>query len=296
MAPNYKGPDGKWYDLRNDDDYIAVADALSVAQTGHIMTEEEYQETRALLDAIASDNVEDLDRAHTNEPRNPEAKARMNEALAYVRDYTGTFGLILDLKADRRFGTKYMTLTERQVAAVLASKEREQAWARANDERARDPRHIEAREYLDTYTGTFNFLLEMKAHTGSFSDKQVDAILRCKARDTHPQQVVSSRAPGATTTITDGVYQSPDGRIIKVQKAVHGSGNLYAKVFNPDTKEFEYAPGVVNTVRPEWKMTIEQASEFGRLYGRCVNCGRTLTWEKSIERAMGPVCFGRMFS
>ena len=56
------------------------------------------------------------------------ARAREQEATAYIKDYQGRFGLVLDLRAHPRFGTKWFSLTERQVDAVLASKAREAAW------------------------------------------------------------------------------------------------------------------------------------------------------------------------
>jgi hypothetical protein len=93
-----------------------------------------------------------------------------------------------------------------------------------------------------------------------------------------------------------------DGRVIKVQRAVHGSGNLYAKVLvidveaadgKPAEAHFEYAPGVVNQTSVETLMTREDGAKFGRLYGMCVKCAATLTDEESIERGMGPICAGK---
>ncbi len=41
-------------------------------------------------------------------------------------------------------------------------------------------------------------------------------------------------------------------------------------------------------------MTLEQAQEFGKLYGVCCRCAADLTDEDSIARGMGPVCAGKM--
>lgn len=70
--------------------------------------------------------------------------------------------------------------------------------------------------------------------------------------------------------------------------------NSYAKKFNPETKSWEYAPGAVTKLRAEFKIGLEGAKQFGALYGRCIRCSRTLTAEESIEKAMGPVCSGKM--
>jgi hypothetical protein len=114
-------------------------------------------------------------------------------------------------------------------------------------------------------------------------------------------------APGEVTE--DGMYRHPEtGDIFKVQKAVHGSGNLYAKrlvvdqawerdadgtVLVQGEAHFEYAPGAIRALKAEWRMTLEQAKYYGSLYGVCIRCGTTLTLEESIERAMGRTCAGK---
>lgn len=116
----------------------------------------------------------------------------------------------------------------------------------------------------------------------------------------------------------DGMYRNPaNGEIFKVQWN-RGSGDgrrLYAKklilaTFSQDgtnaqilhsiplsgdkpgmvEHSFSYAPGAMKYIRPEWRMTMEEAKQFGALYGTCLRCGRTLTLEESIERAMGRIC------
>lgn len=116
-------------------------------------------------------------------------------------------------------------------------------------------------------------------------------------------------APAAGAVTEDGMYRNPEtGEIFKVQRAVHGSGNLYAKILVVDQAwerdadgkvvvegeaHFEYAPGAIKTLRADWKMTRDEAIKYGALYGVCVRCGKTLTLEQSIERAMGKTCFGK---
>lgn len=85
-----------------------------------------------------------------------------------------------------------------------------------------------------------------------------------------------------------------DGTVYKVQRAMHGSGNLYAKVLNTETGSFSYAPGAIRQIRAEHRMTLDMAKEFGALYGMCCRCGRTLTDETSIEAGIGPYCAGRL--
>jgi hypothetical protein len=106
------------------------------------------------------------------------------------------------------------------------------------------------------------------------------------------------------------MYRTKDGEIFKVQIAVHGSGRPYAKklvvvedaerdddgkIVRPARIRFDYANGMVFRLSKEDRLTIEDAKKFGALYGNCVRCGRTLTQEQSIERMMGPVCYGKEY-
>jgi len=109
-----------------------------------------------------------------------------------------------------------------------------------------------------------------------------------------------SQAPKvATEIVTDGFYVDDSDVIYKVQRAVHGSGNLYAKVLDTDTGVFEYAQGAIRTLGTmvskgtAHKLTLERAKALGHLYGRCIICGKTLTDETSIANGIGPVCAKR---
>jgi hypothetical protein len=86
-------------------------------------------------------------------------------------------------------------------------------------------------------------------------------------------------------------------RILKVQKAVHASGHLYTKELKQNGTDgdwfFEMLRGGMKSLRTEpdaRKMTLDEAAEFGKLYGICCSCGRTLTNELSIELGIGPIC------
>lgn len=110
----------------------------------------------------------------------------------------------------------------------------------------------------------------------------------------HPKEVLE-----------DGIYQLDD-EIYKVIHAVHGSGFQYAKkllkTFHPEGHKFAGAPkgdfvkveGIMHKLRPEMLLPLEEALAFGKIYGFCVRCGKTLTREDSIERGMGSKCAGIM--
>ena len=100
----------------------------------------------------------------------------------------------------------------------------------------------------------------------------------------------------------DGMYRNPaTGEVFKVQVAVHGSGKLYAKKLvkldEPVMKrgkeahyDFVMASGAIMTIKPEWRLSREDAAEFGKLYGCCIRCGLVLTDEDSIDLGIGPDC------
>ena len=119
-------------------------------------------------------------------------------------------------------------------------------------------------------------------------------------------------APVIEEVSIEGMHRL-DGKIYKVQVAVHGSGRPYAKVLVTDLvgtcggcekcdgedrcpvyeSRFEYAAGVVRRPSLETRLSLDEAKEFGAVYGVCCVCSRTLTNEESIAAGIGPVCAGK---
>lgn len=125
--------------------------------------------------------------------------------------------------------------------------------------------------------------------------REREAFIAYGTQLAHTVQRNLFEAPKVVTE--DGMYQSVAGIIYKVQKAVHGSGGLYAKKLVQDSDgnwSFAYAPGAIRGLTPAMRMTPEQAKEFGQLYGICCRCAAPLTDETSIERGMGPICAGKL--
>lgn len=122
-------------------------------------------------------------------------------------------------------------------------------------------------------------------------------IEKMKTQPSRPkaEKPVVNREP-----VPDGMYKTPDGTIYKVQIAVHGSGRPYAKKLIVDKEErddegiyvayFEYDSAGLRHCTPENRMSLDEAKEFGHLYGICCKCGRTLTDETSIANGIGPIC------
>jgi hypothetical protein len=86
-----------------------------------------------------------------------------------------------------------------------------------------------------------------------------------------------------------GVYKTPDSTIYRVQ-ASRESGRLYAKRLDIDTVKFEYEAGAMKNLRPEFKMTLEEAQAFGIATGICCVCAAPLTDPRSVAIGIGPVC------
>lgn len=117
-----------------------------------------------------------------------------------------------------------------------------------------------------------------------------------------------SKPPSAAVN-EDGMYQTKDGTIWKVQVAKQGSGRLYAKrlvitepakydphggIVKPAKGKFEFARGAIHRLTPSDKMAEADAKKFGKLYGMCCVCAAELTAEESIADGIGPVC-GKRF-
>jgi len=132
---------------------------------------------------------------------------------------------------------------------------------------------------------------ELGMNPGDLSELGFDVA--SKMIDKLKEKALEKRRSGTRRITEDGLYRTPDGVVYKVQVAVHGSGQLYAKKlaqFEDGSWEFVRDPSGMSKIRPEMKMTLEQAQEFGRLYGICARCGATLTDEESIEYGIGPIC------
>ena len=117
---------------------------------------------------------------------------------------------------------------------------------------------------------------------------------KCKASHATVSEVRACHAVAAPTTHSipvtraeEGMYIM-DGRIFKIQRAIHGSGYLYAKELVAGG--FVYTSGMVRKLNSSHRMTLDQAKRYGALYGVCCVCGIALTNEKSIEAGIGPVC------
>jgi hypothetical protein len=91
--------------------------------------------------------------------------------------------------------------------------------------------------------------------------------------------------------VGEGFY-SYEGQIVKVVASPYARNRfgLTVKTLNPDLGVWELAAPLLRLLKPEHKLTLEQAQEFGRLTGRCCRCAAMLTDDESIARGLGPIC------
>lgn len=112
----------------------------------------------------------------------------------------------------------------------------------------------------------------------------------------HAGECVEAVETGPAPITDDGMYQHPDtGEVYKVQRS-RGSDRLYAKALELDadgSARFTYVSGLIARIDPAWRMSLDQASAFGQLYGVCCQCAAVLTDERSIAAGIGPICAGK---
>lgn len=135
------------------------------------------------------------------------------------------------------------------------------------------------------------------AATIDMSDIDRNAIDNLKAGNAKLRKTIkplTSTKP-ASDALTDGMYRIADGRIFKLQwnrEKTHVYGKELITTTDADGTfaEFVYTPGILRLLTLADKMSLEEAKEYGALYGTCCVCARTLTNEASIEAGIGPVC------
>jgi hypothetical protein len=88
------------------------------------------------------------------------------------------------------------------------------------------------------------------------------------------------------TCVTYRVYLGQQsGKMLAAGVVEHGDG----------TAEFVYEGQADRLVTDSFrKLTIEEAARFGRATGTCIVCARRLDVPESVDRGIGPVCYGKM--
>lgn len=121
------------------------------------------------------------------------------------------------------------------------------------------------------------------------------------------EKVQASRSPRSEPEI--GFYRvSRENGVddfFMVYKTVHGMnpGQIVSKILSvvdyvddvPTHGVWRYQAKRFNDVivNRGVKLTLDEAKSFGKIYGFCIRCGRTLTDENSKAAGIGPICAGK---
>lgn len=104
----------------------------------------------------------------------------------------------------------------------------------------------------------------------------------------------------AMPSVPPGYYRTGTGldRRFFVVVQTRDKARTYAKELQLDPDDqtgkkqwhWVYVPGAVNALRGLTPLSVEEASEWGKLHGACIICGRHLEDPKSVKDGIGPRC------
>lgn len=116
----------------------------------------------------------------------------------------------------------------------------------------------------------------------------IDQLIKMRDafRDRSREQAATAPSAPAKAEVPEGMHYV-DGTVWKVQRSQHG--RLYAKELVDGRFEYRGARPLA-ALSDATMMTLEDAQEFGKLYGVCCRCAAVLTDEDSIAAGIGPVC------
>lgn len=98
-------------------------------------------------------------------------------------------------------------------------------------------------------------------------------------------------APPPFEPVETGVYEM-DGEVYRV-KWNKSETRRYAEKMTGQKGRWVFAKGAMALLRPEHKVSLERAKEYGQKTGVCMMCGRLLTNPTSVAEGIGPICAGR---
>lgn len=165
----------------------------------------------------------------------------------------------------------------------------------------------EAREFLSTYAGTWQFMLTLKSELEAgklrFTERVVEVILNCKKReaDRKPVAVVPLLPEGRHYyAVLNDSDEWTFLRITRTERGwtyvdqiVGGGYEGFAERAQPRGRvnaQGQYTGTFASLYRKVVEAPEEAMVAFGHHIGACGYCGRQLTDAESIELGIGPVC------
>ena len=162
----------------------------------------------------------------------------------------------------------------------------------------------------------FNSLLDAVKKYGDLTEKQLAAVHNSMARDADrakAREIAKNPVAVVDLNVIREKLETARGNNVRYPKLKAGdnyvftlaqptsknAGHVYVKQgeqylgkINPDGELFGYklAQKHIDAVQGIAKDPLEGAKAFGRKFGNCGMCGRTLTNHGSIDKGIGPIC------
>lgn len=132
-------------------------------------------------------------------------------------------------------------------------------------------------QWLENYTGTFEFLLSLKTQLlvkGYLSDKQISAAERCMQNASKPKlEVVKPE------------FSVKNGQVLEVKKSF---AQKIAESHDSSVTFFNFE--VLEVKAETHRAVLIKTRASAKVTSHCTVCGRTLTDPASIMSGIGPVC------
>lgn len=160
-----------------------------------------------------------------------------------------------------------------------------------------DKKEIKGTEkQIDWITKGLNGKPSLLAERGILEESDIKALyIRCDylARNIISELIAMPKAVSkkeetqkASEILSEGMYKRNE-KIFKVYYNQAGTRLLAKELIDGS---FEYQGIASRFVKPEDRMTLDEAKAYGRVTGTCCVCSRRLTDEMSIAEGIGPIC------
>lgn len=291
-----------------------IADALEVHYTDGCCTPNAYcDEAQSLIAILADEDANEYGPGSAAVRPATDKVGHRPDAGSRAGNQYGTFAVKNATPAQLRYVKRL--LTERDPAGVNERQATVLRMAASAVERDAISKRL-ASSALDILTRLPERTDLAPAATGA-SEKQAALIERLWADREHgltddiktaalaDRKVASSlidalfnapkRAVAPVAQLESGIYTA-NGQVYKVywnQEKTRMLAKLLVLGADGEKASWDYQGMASRFVTADQRMTLEQAKQFGAIYGVCCNCGATLTDEVSIEQGIGPVCAKR---
>jgi hypothetical protein len=138
-----------------------------------------------------------------------------------------------------------------------------------------------------------SFVAHHDAHGVGNARNTIDMLFAYKRAHAAPRATAAPPVAPVDGLVADRLYRIGDD-IFRTVASKGTEGRMYAKVLNTETRKWDYAPGAIGRIRPEHRMSVEDAEAVSAKWAWCIRCGIELEAEKSVARGIGPVCIKKI--